>query len=143
MPTRTGADPQDIPGSVCLELLRGARIGRVVYTDGAVPVATPVNYALDGDAVVFRARAGSRLAMATSGVVVSFQVDRVDEDTASGWSVIVTGLSEVLLGSARMRAEQLAGVSWAGDDRNHVVRVPPTLVSGCQIGPHAVELPHR
>ena len=102
--------PGDLPLPECLRLLRGESVGRVVYTAGAIPVATPVNYVVDGDAVVFRTRPGSRLAKGTSGAVVSFEVDRVDEATASGWSVLVTGVSEVVgLGGSAARPTAAVG----------------------------------
>ena len=125
---------RDLPLPECLRLLRGESVGRVVYTAGAIPVATPVNYVVDGDAVVFRTRPGSRLAKGTSGAVVSFEVDRVDEATASGWSVLVTGMSEMLDGESLLRAQRLPLVSWAGDDLEHIVRIPTSLVSGSRVG---------
>ena len=134
MPDPMEPDPRDLPLPECLRLLRGESVGRVVYAAGAIPVATPVNYVVDGDAVVFRTRPGSRLAKGTSGAVVSFEVDRVDEATASGWSVLVTGVSEVLDGEDLLRAQRLPLVSWAGDDRDHMVRLPTSLVSGSRVG---------
>ena len=135
MPATTPADPGVLPAAECLRLLRGGRVGRVVYTDAAIPMATPVNFVLDGEAVVFRTRSGSRLAKATRDAVVSFQVDGIDEVTASGWSVIITGISEALDGVDRLHAERLPLVSWAGDDRDHIVRIPASVVSGCRVGP--------
>ena len=49
----------------CLRLLASAKVGRVVYTDGALPAVTPVNFALDGTVVVFPTATGSRLARGT------------------------------------------------------------------------------
>ncbi|MDX6280749.1 MAG: uncharacterized protein QOH03_1820 [Kribbellaceae bacterium] len=117
-----------------MNLLRSHQVGRVVYSDGAIPVATPVNYIFDGGAVVFRTHPGSRLAKATRDTVLSFQVDEVDVDTASGWSVIVTGVGQVLGGLDLLQAEHGPLVSWAGDDRTHLVRIPASLVSGCRVG---------
>ena len=68
----------------CVELLDTASIGRVVFTDGGLPVVLPVTFVLDGDAVVFRTRAGSRLAGITSGSVLAFEVDDAGARLAGG-----------------------------------------------------------
>ena len=71
----------------CLRLLTKSEIGRVVFTDAALPAAQPVTYLLDGEEVVFRTAGGSKLAAATRGAVVAFQVDEIDPSTRIGWAV--------------------------------------------------------
>ena len=56
----------------------------MVFTDGGLPVVLPVTFVLDGDAVVFRTRAGSRLAGITSGSVLAFEVDDAGARLAGG-----------------------------------------------------------
>ncbi|WP_084965757.1 pyridoxamine 5'-phosphate oxidase family protein [Thermoactinospora rubra] len=46
----------------CLELLASAPIGRIVFTDRALPAVQPVNFRLDGERVVIRTTTGSKLA---------------------------------------------------------------------------------
>src|SRR6478609_12113097 len=60
--TARGPGPKEIDRAVCLELLGTGEIGRVVYTEGAMPAAHPVNYLLDGEEVVFRIGEGVKLA---------------------------------------------------------------------------------
>ena len=55
------------------------------------PVIFPVNYVLDGDVVVFRSDPGTKLDGATLARV-AFEIDHVDRDLKSGWSVVVQGL---------------------------------------------------
>jgi hypothetical protein len=52
----------DLDRSQCLDLLRGTVIGRVVFTDSALPAAQPVTYLLDGEEIVFRTGQGTKLA---------------------------------------------------------------------------------
>jgi nitroimidazol reductase NimA-like FMN-containing flavoprotein (pyridoxamine 5'-phosphate oxidase superfamily) len=118
----------------CLRLLATAKVGRVVYTEGGLPAVTPVNFALDGTVVVFRTAMGSRLAVATEGAVVAFEVNRIDEDSQRGWSVVVTGVAEPVSGTSEMlRVEELGLVSWAGGERSHYVRIVPAVVSGRRV----------
>jgi nitroimidazol reductase NimA-like FMN-containing flavoprotein (pyridoxamine 5'-phosphate oxidase superfamily) len=118
----------------CLRLLASAKVGRVVYTEGALPAVTPVNFALDGTVVVFRTATGSRLARATQGAVVAFEVDRIDEDSQRGWSVVVTGVAEPVGGTSELlRVEQRGLVSWAGVERSHYVRIVPAVVTGRRV----------
>ena len=119
----------------CLRLLAGTTVGRVALTSKALPVILPVNYAMDGDTVVIRTRPGSLLATSRErGVVVAFEVDELDRQTCSGWSVLVTGtLREITDVGELARAEQLPLVPWVGGDRRHFVRITPGLLSGRRI----------
>jgi RimJ/RimL family protein N-acetyltransferase len=59
-----------------MELLRSVPVGRIVFTDRALPAITPVNFAvLDNDDVVIRTGVGSRLAAATNEAIVAFEAD--------------------------------------------------------------------
>src|SRR6478736_4121550 len=82
-----GAELKEIDRPACLELLASGQIGRVVYTEAAMPAAHPVNYLLDGEEVVFRTGEGAKLAAASRGFVVGFQADEIDVEQRSGWSV--------------------------------------------------------
>jgi hypothetical protein len=123
----------------CLQLLASTTVGRVALTSKALPVILPVNYAMDGDTVVIRTRPGSLLATSRErGVVVAFEVDELDRQTCSGWSVLVTGtLREITDVGELARAEQLPLAPWIGGDRRHFVRITPGLLSGRRI-PSAV-----
>jgi nitroimidazol reductase NimA-like FMN-containing flavoprotein (pyridoxamine 5'-phosphate oxidase superfamily) len=116
------------PGT-CLDLLRTQRIGRLGLSMGALPVVHPVNFAVDGDRIVVRTGIGSKLSAALRGAVVCFEADQIDESGTSGWSVLVTGRAEELLGAEAERAAAVLGngSSWAGD---HYVAVHLELVSG-------------
>src|SRR5207248_182284 len=82
----------------CLRLLGSVSIGRIIFTEHALPAAEPVNFALLGDAVVFRTAAGSRLAAAARNAVVAFEADEFHPATNTGWSVLVVGGRMELVG---------------------------------------------
>jgi nitroimidazol reductase NimA-like FMN-containing flavoprotein (pyridoxamine 5'-phosphate oxidase superfamily) len=115
----------------CLELLERAGIGRVVLSVGCIPVALPVNMAiLDGD-VVFSTTTGSKLDAALGGEVVSVEADDVDRLYRTGWSVLVTGVAQVLTDPTEIeRATRLPLQAWAPGPHAFLVRVPSTLISG-------------
>ena len=75
----------------CMCLLAGESVGRIVYTDGVLPTAFPVNYRLLNRRIVFRTKPTARVLMGSPDFRVSFEIDRSDEQTRTGWSVLVTG----------------------------------------------------
>jgi nitroimidazol reductase NimA-like FMN-containing flavoprotein (pyridoxamine 5'-phosphate oxidase superfamily) len=115
----------------CLELLERAGIGRVVLSVGCIPVALPVNMAiLEGD-VVFSTTTGSKLDAALGGEVVSVEADGVDRLYRTGWSVLVTGVAQVLTDPTEIeRATRLPLQAWAPGPHAFLVRVASTLISG-------------
>ena len=125
----------------CLERMRTKAVGRVAFTDGALPAIRPVNYVMYGEAVVFRTNRESRLAAGTTDAVVAFEVDDLDEKQHVGWSVVVVGLAEeVTRESDLLRISQLGLAPWADGDRQRFVKIVPAYVTGRRIasnGQHA------
>jgi nitroimidazol reductase NimA-like FMN-containing flavoprotein (pyridoxamine 5'-phosphate oxidase superfamily) len=115
----------------CLALLTTVPIGRVVYTDRALPAVMPVSFVLDGDHVAFRVRAGSRLAVALHDAVVTFEVDDFDPANLAGWSVTVTGAARAVTSSAEaVRMARLPFRSWPPVANARFVRIPTQHISG-------------
>jgi uncharacterized protein len=124
----------------CLAALREHDLGRVAATDRALPVIFPVNYVLDGAAVVFRTDPDGLLARACRGTVVAFEVDDYEPRVRNGWNVLVVGVADALDGSERLRAAGLGLVSAAGDGRDHFVRVTIGTISVRRVEPAPAEL---
>ncbi len=119
-----------------LALLASVPVGRVVYTDRALPAILPVNYVLDDDSVVFRTGAGSKLAVATREAVVAFEADSFDEATRSGWSVMVLGRSRVVEDAEEIdRLANLDLRTWVPANRQHFVKIEISQVSGRRLQP--------
>jgi uncharacterized protein len=118
----------------CLELLGGARIARVVLSANGIPVALPVNFAvLDGD-VVFAIDRGEVFDAAVQEAVFSVEVDDVDPIYHTGWSVLVTGVAEMLTEAQDIaQARQLPVQPWAPGPHRFFVRVRSTVVTGRRI----------
>ena len=84
---------EELSSDECFALLGQETVGRLVYVDDLGPAAVPVNYALAGQGIVFRSEEGSKIS-ALREHDVAFEVDRIDEASHSGWSVLVRGTSE-------------------------------------------------
>lgn len=119
----------------CLQLLARQEIGRVVFTEAALPAVAVVTYALRGRSVVFRTSEQSRLARLVPDSVVAFEVDDVDRASRTGWSVVVTGpATRVTDPSQLARLDALLLAPWAPGDRRTYIEISPGLVTGRRIG---------
>ena len=132
---RTGI--QVLDRDTCLERLRADVVGRLGIAPHGAPLVLPVNYAMDGDHVVFRTGEGSKLA-AAGRAPACFEIDGFDRTTHLGWSVLVTGrLEEVTVHQhADLARVREVGVSpWIAEGRDHWMRLVPTSITGRQVGP--------
>ena len=116
----------------CFELLGTTAVGRLGLLVGGKPEILPVNYIVEGPAVVFRTSADSVLNQAALQVV-AFEVDRIDEAAHTGWSVLVQGVAQdvssaVDVTSERMR--RLALITWAPGARHRWFRIRVDTVTG-------------
>jgi nitroimidazol reductase NimA-like FMN-containing flavoprotein (pyridoxamine 5'-phosphate oxidase superfamily) len=115
----------------CDRLLAAGSVGRIAFTDSALPQIIPVNYVMDGHSIVFRTAATGRLAACCREAVVAFEVDDVDSDVRTGSSVLVVGdATAVTEESEIVRLRQLAFAPWAGGERDHYIRIAPGIVTG-------------
>lgn len=122
----------------CVQLLATEEVGRIAFATPAGADVLPVNYALDGDAVVFATNTGSKL-WSLERATVAFEVDHIDNAARSGWSVVVHGLAqEITALDAPALLERLRSLPlnpWAGGDRPHLVRIAPLTITGRRVGP--------
>ncbi|GAA3993438.1 pyridoxamine 5'-phosphate oxidase family protein [Thermobifida alba] len=118
----------------CLRLLAEAPIGRIVFTDQALPAVQPVNFTMLGTDIVVRTSPESKLAQATRDTVVAFEVDDYDVATRTGWSVMVVGIGHAVDDpEERAVLEALPLRSWAPGPRSHFIRIMTDIVTGRRI----------
>lgn len=124
----------------CVELLGDQVIGRLAVVVGGRPEIFPINYVLDGEAVVFRTNAGTKLA-GTTQAEVAFEVDLTHAKTMSGWSVVVHGIAQEITDSDRAdvqeRLRSLPLGVWVPGERPHLLRIVPVEITGRRVGPSA------
>jgi nitroimidazol reductase NimA-like FMN-containing flavoprotein (pyridoxamine 5'-phosphate oxidase superfamily) len=115
----------------CLDLLEGVRVGRLVFTEDALPAVQPVNCRLWRDDVVIRVAGGTKLAAATNNLVVAFQADELEADLRTGWSVTVVGHAQTITDVDEL--VELAGTfvqPWVDGRRDHFVRIRTEKITG-------------
>jgi uncharacterized protein len=125
----------------CVTRLSLCGVGRVSLSIGALPVVVPVRYLLDGESVVFCAPLDEALADACDGSVVAFEVDDLtpSDRCDSDWSVHLVGVCSRLAQHDQARLLDRGPWDVNGDDRNHVMRLPITRLSGHELS--AMRLP--
>jgi nitroimidazol reductase NimA-like FMN-containing flavoprotein (pyridoxamine 5'-phosphate oxidase superfamily) len=119
----------------CLQLLAHDEIGRLAVNVFNLPVVFPVNYRLDGEAIVFRTDEGTKQSRG-HWAAVSFEIDHFDRVARLGWSVVVKGrLEEVTAADHETfdRVHALAVDPWGGGDKLHWMRLVPQDISGRRI----------
>jgi uncharacterized protein len=121
----------------CLSLLAATGFGRVVaITAGDRPMIRPVNYVFDEplQSVVFRTNDGTKLHAVVRSARASFEIDEIETNTRTGWSVIVTGVTEEVTRPSEIARLQRLGLDpWAPGSRPHWIRLGVRIVSGRRI----------
>ncbi|RPF38325.1 pyridoxamine 5'-phosphate oxidase family protein [Streptomyces sp. TLI_185] len=130
----TAARMTELGRKESLALLASVPLGRVGFTQQALPVIRPVNHVVDGDAVVIGTQAGSVLLCHTSvAEVVVYEADQIDPQTRTGWSVMVTGPATPVTAPLEVVRYQGLLTPWADMSMHHVVRIRAELVTGYRL----------
>ncbi|GAA0971705.1 pyridoxamine 5'-phosphate oxidase family protein [Acrocarpospora macrocephala] len=115
----------------CLHLLSLTPLGRIVFTDHALPAVQPVNYYLDGQNIVIRTATGSKLAVATRDAIVAFEADDIDLRSRTGWSVTAVGSARAVTDQAEaQRLAELPLTPWAPGRMDHFIVIHTEQISG-------------
>jgi hypothetical protein len=102
------ADLRVLSPQECLSLLEPGGVGRVGFTSGEGIVILPVNFAVKGNAIVFRTAPDTLLAAHGNGPTSEHEVQRLENATSLE--------------------------PWASGARDVYVRIAPTRISGRRIG---------
>ena len=113
-------------------------VGRIIFTQRALPAVELVNFALDHGDIVIRTDGGGKLAAATRGAVVAFETDSIDAAGHAGWSVTIIGQARAVTDDAEIhRLQQIPLTPWAPGRHDHFIRISPTIVNGRRISARA------
>ena len=80
----------------CRRLLAATSLGRLaINVPGWPPVIRPVNYIFDqsSGSVVFRSAQGSKFTASLLSGEAAFEIDGLEPENETGWSVIVVGVT--------------------------------------------------
>ncbi|MGH3322661.1 MAG: pyridoxamine 5'-phosphate oxidase family protein [Nocardioidaceae bacterium] len=117
----------------CLALLATVSVGRIVFTEQALPAVRPVGFAVDDGCVVIRSAASSKLAT-TQNMVVAFEADRYDPEARTGWYVTLTGLAQPVRDPDDVsHLRHLRLCPWPPGQGGRFIRVCPAIISGHRI----------
>lgn len=121
-----------------LRLLGSVSLGRIVFTQHALPTIRPVNHILDDGDIIIRTHEGSALTSHTrhangSGVVVAYEADAIDPDAHLGWSVVVTGYARLVTDPQELARYQALLHPWVKQVMDYAVRIHPDLVTGIRL----------
>jgi nitroimidazol reductase NimA-like FMN-containing flavoprotein (pyridoxamine 5'-phosphate oxidase superfamily) len=127
---------QVLSATECFDLLEPGGIGRVGIAAEDGVIILPVNYAVRGQAIIYRTAPDTLLALHVNAQV-SFEVDQCDETLHEGWSVLVQGHAhEVTDDDQVQQIEDTTHLKpWAPGARDVYVRLAPTEISGRRIQP--------
>ncbi|SFE86564.1 pyridoxamine 5'-phosphate oxidase family protein [Blastococcus tunisiensis] len=131
----------------CRRLLGTVRVGRLGFTDAALPAILPVPFSVVDDCIRIPAREGNRVLDAVRRSVVAFAVDSYDDLTRTGWGVTVVGPAHVVPDGPR--GGRQGGPGAPGPGRSIVVQLG--LLRGWRLGdpaglpssPTRVDIPNR
>jgi nitroimidazol reductase NimA-like FMN-containing flavoprotein (pyridoxamine 5'-phosphate oxidase superfamily) len=127
-----GKEMETLDRERCLELLdeHPSKVGRIALA-GPRPSIFPVNYVVDAGDVVFRTDPGAKLGAAIHKAFVAFEVDDVEPEWRTGWSVLVRGQCHVVDDPQEVeRLRDLPLVPWAAGEKADYVRITGDLISG-------------
>lgn len=108
----------------CLALLRSVSLGRLVFTEQALPAIRPVYFVVDDEDVLIWSCVGDAVAFIQEEVV-AFEADQIDPRAHVGWSVVVLGKADVVADPTRE--------SSTSDGSNKVIRVHIDRIYGRQL----------
>lgn len=122
----------ELSAARCQELLAGHTAGRVAWNAPDGPQVLPVNYALYAGDVVFRTSPYGALSQLRQRTNVAFEIDDIDEEHGTGWSVLVLGSAKAVAHNddlVRLWSSDVV-VPWASGTRNLFIAISPRTVTG-------------
>jgi hypothetical protein len=118
----------------CWRLLAAKPVGRLGVLVDSAPEVYPVNHVVDGASIVFRTDPGTKLRALDRSPSVCFEIDEVDPDTSTGWSVMLKGRATEITDLDELRAAaDLPLRFWIQGDKDHWIRVVAEEVTGRRI----------
>lgn len=129
---RTGLE--ELSDDQCWELVGSKSLGRLAVAITNHPDIFPVNFRLVDRTILIRSAPGLKLAAATLGTSVAFEVDEIDESAHTGWSVVIHGAAEELHSPDDLLAAEELGIEpWAHSDKHRFVRIAADRITGRRI----------
>ncbi|MEU4341858.1 pyridoxamine 5'-phosphate oxidase family protein [Nocardia sp. NPDC023852] len=123
----------------CRTRLRSVPVGRLGYVENGVPVIRPVNFYMLDESIWIWTVPGSRGA-AVAGQTVAFQIDQIELETRSGWTVLVSGPATAVTDVDELvAAADFPRRPWAPERNDQVIKIRIDHISGLRLPPSPAE----
>lgn len=144
-PRRVG----EVTRGEALVLLARVSLGRIVFTENAMPAIKPASHLVEAGVIVARSHDGSavvggggagdrdpgpgRAAGSERETVVAYQADEIDLRSRLGWSVVVTGPARPVLDPDEIERYSAVLSPWTDAGAGQLIRVHPGIVTGYRL----------
>ena len=119
----------ELDAADCWQVLRRTSLGRIAVSAAGTVDIFPINYAVDGETIVFRTAPGTKLLELAINDRVAFEID--GHDAREAWSIVVKGIAERMERQSEMDAAENLGLTpWIPTLKYRWVRIRPTEVTG-------------
>jgi hypothetical protein len=130
-----------VPYDECIGYLASETVGRLAWVSRGTPFVVPVNYAWDGEAVVIRSDPSAKLHDLARGEA-AFEIDAIDREHHSGWSVLVVGVAREVdpqqWPASATHPDALELRPWPAGPKDRWIRLVPRAVTGRRLGRSAL-----
>jgi nitroimidazol reductase NimA-like FMN-containing flavoprotein (pyridoxamine 5'-phosphate oxidase superfamily) len=130
----SGRRSTELRRAECLAVLATVAVGRIVYTEHALPTVQPVSFFLDDEEAICRTGGQQRIAAAVDRSVVAFQADEINAADHVGWSVCGVGEAYAVVDPVRLA--DLPGrvpQSWHPACNSPMISVPLQRLTGNRV----------
>jgi len=126
------AMPRELTQGECEQLISGGAVGRIAVCAPDGPHVVPVNYVVLDSSLVFRTSPYSDIGTYARDAQVAFEVDHIDAERETGWSVQARGRAAAVTSHEEITDIRAAWPSgpWAEGVRNVYLRLRWTQLSG-------------
>ena len=126
----------DLRPEECLRLLTQQTVGRIAFQTDNGPRILPVNYVVHHNRIVFRTAPYGVIARRARGADVAFEVDELDNEMRTGWSVLAVGRCERIEDVSELTTIQQEGppTPWATGTRDLYFAIRWRGLSGRRLG---------
>jgi len=142
-PRRIGA----VTRGEALSLLASVSLGRVVFTENAMPAVRPANHLVESDDIIARSHDGSAVVPAIVDwnldgewgagqereTVIAYEADNIDVDSRLGWSVVITGPATPVTDPREIAAYAAALTPWTLAGEGQLIRIHAGIVTGYRL----------
>ena len=145
-PRRIGA----VTRGEALSLLAGVSVGRIVFTENAMPAVRPASHLVVLDEIIARSHDGSAIVPVVDSnpdgewstgsereTVIAYEADDIDINSRLGWSVVVTGPATPITDPGEIARYATVLTPWAFAGEGQLIRIHAGIVTGYRLFDHS------